>query len=125
VRGNNIIGAGQWSAAMTVSLISGIDKPKTTIPVAYELYQNYPNPFNPSSKIRFALPLISNTKIVVYNLLGEKVRELLNGQKNAGYYEVNFNTTGLASGVYLYTIQAKSLDGKNEFKETKKMILIK
>jgi hypothetical protein len=125
VRGNNIIGAGQWSAAMAVSLISGIDKPKNTLPVAYELFQNYPNPFNPSSKIRFALPKNSNTKIVVYNLLGEKVRELLNGQKNAGYYEVNFNTAGLASGVYLYTIEAKSLDGKNEYRESKKMILIK
>ena len=87
--------------------------------------QNYPNPFNPSSKIRYTLPFSSNVKIEVYNILGGKVKELINEQKNAGYYEVNFNTNRLASGVYFYLIYAKSTDGKSEFRDTKKMVLLK
>jgi len=124
VQGNNIAGTGSWSSAMSVSAVTGINNNKG-LPVVYALYQNYPNPFNPSSRIRFALPFNSNIKIEVYNILGKKVQELLNEQKSAGYYEVNFKTTGLASGVYFYMIEAKSIDGKNEYRETKKMLLLK
>jgi hypothetical protein len=95
------------------------------IPNKFELMQNFPNPFNPSTIIRYALPFSSSVKIEVYNMLGQKVRELLNGQKKAGYYEVNFNTTGLSSGVYFYMIYAQSVDGKSEFRDTKKMVLLK
>ncbi|MCX6149092.1 MAG: T9SS type A sorting domain-containing protein [Ignavibacteriales bacterium] len=91
----------------------------------YSLQQNYPNPFNPSTLIRFALPFRSTIKIEVYNILGEKIKEILNEQKNAGYYEVNFNTNGLRSGVYFYLLYAKSTDGKSEFRDIKKMMLLK
>jgi hypothetical protein len=125
VRGSNIAGIGPWSPVITVSLITGIDKLKNSIPATYELYQNYPNPFNPNTMIRFALPSQSNVKVEVYNILGERVKELLNEQKNAGYYEIDFNTAGLASGIYLYLIEAKSTDGKSGFRAVKKMILLK
>ena len=104
---------------------TSVETNSPALPSKFELMQNYPNPFNPSTVIRFALPFSSNVKIGVYNLLGEKIKELVNEQKNTGYYEVNFNTNGLASGVYFYMIEAKSLDGKNEFRDTKKMILLK
>ncbi|MDR3627190.1 MAG: T9SS type A sorting domain-containing protein, partial [Ignavibacteriaceae bacterium] len=125
VRGSNIAGTGSWSEVMTVSTVTGTDRISKDIPIAYELYQNYPNPFNPSSKIRYALPFNSNVKIEIYNVLGQKVKEILNEEKAAGYYEVNFNTTGLASGVYLYMIYVKSTDGKSEFRNVKKMVLLK
>ncbi len=125
IRGSNAAGAGSWSNSMAVSLITGINGMSSGIPIVYQLMQNYPNPFNPSSKIRYALPFSSNVKIEIYNILGEKIKELVNEQKNTGYYEVNFNTTGLASGVYFYMIEAKSIDGKNEFRDTKKMMLLK
>ena len=125
VRASNIAGPGPWSAVMNVSVIAGINNIKNGIPVVYNLYQNYPNPFNPSTMIIFTLPFNSKVKIEVYNILGERVRELVNEQKSAGYYEVNFNTTGLSSGVYLYMIEAKSLDGKSEYVNTKKMMLLK
>jgi hypothetical protein len=96
-----------------------------SVPNQFELSQNYPNPFNPSSVINYALPISSNVKIEIYNILGERVRELLNAQENAGYYSINFNTVGLASGVYLYMIEAKSLDGKSEYRDAKKMLLLK
>ena len=125
MRASNIAGPGPWSAVMNVSVIAGINNIKNGIPVVYNLYQNYPNPFNPSTMIIFTLPFNSKVKIEVYNILGERVRELVNEQKSAGYYEVNFNTTGLSSGVYLYMIEAKSLDGKSEYVNTKKMMLLK
>ena len=125
VRGSNIAGNGQWSAANSVSIISGISNLNNSLPEVYTLYQNYPNPFNPSTLIRFALPFNSIVKIEIYNILGERIREIVNEEKNAGYYEVNFNTTGLASGVYLYILNAKSTDGKSEYRETKKMMLLK
>ncbi len=125
IRGSNEAGTGSWSNSMAVSLITGINGIKGGIPVVYQLMQNYPNPFNPSSKIGYALPFSSNVKISIYNLLGEMIKELVNEQKNAGYYEVNFTTTGLASGVYFYLIEARSLDGKNGFRDVKKMVLLK
>ena len=97
----------------------------SNVPNKFELMQNFPNPFNPTTVISFALPFSSNVKIEAYNILGERVRELLNAQKTAGYYEVYFNATGLASGVYLYMIYAKSIDGKSEYRDTKKMLLLK
>ena len=104
---------------------TGLSKISGNVPKVYALFQNYPNPFNPSSNIRYALPFKSNVKIEVYNILGEKIKELVNEQKNTGYYEVNFSTNGLASGVYFYTIEAKSVDGKGSFRDTKKMLLLK
>ncbi len=104
--------------------ITGINNSKE-IPTEFNLYQNYPNPFNPSTVIKYALPFSSNVKIEIFNILGEKIKELVNEQKSTGYYGVNFNTTGLASGVYFYIIQAKSVDGKNEFRDVKKMVLLK
>ncbi|MCK9210957.1 MAG: S8 family serine peptidase [Ignavibacteriaceae bacterium] len=105
--------------------VSTVDGNKKLIPDIFALMQNYPNPFNPSTLIRFALPLSSIVKIEVYNILGEKIKDLLNEQKNAGYYEVNFNTNGLSSGIYFYTIQASAIDGSKNFREVKKMILMK
>ena len=74
------------------------------IPLETYLYQNYPNPFNPITAIRFALPRISNVKLEVYNLLGQKVVTLVNGRKAAGYHQVTFNGSRLPSGVYYYRL---------------------
>ncbi len=76
------------------------------VPSAYQLYQNYPNPFNPSTKIKYSLPEEGFVKLAVYNMLGEEVAVLVNAQQKAGRYEVNFNATGLSSGVYVYRIEA-------------------
>ncbi len=98
---------------------------KSSAPQNFYLSQNYPNPFNPSTSINYNLPFNSIVKIEVFNILGEKVRDLFNGQKTAGNYKVNFNANTLSSGVYFYMLEAKSLDGKNTFRKTKKMILLK
>jgi hypothetical protein len=94
-------------------------------PKEYTLYQNYPNPFNPSTTIKFALPFNSQVRIVVYNLLGEQVDVILDQVKEVGYHNVNFNASTLASGVYIYTIDAKSVDGAKNYSSVKKMMLVK
>ncbi len=85
----------------------------------YELRQNYPNPFNPSTKIRFSLPESANVSLKVYDMTGQLIAELVNGMQSAGRYEINFNANNLASGIYMYVLQAGS------YSEIKRMTLLK
>ncbi|MCB1048861.1 MAG: T9SS type A sorting domain-containing protein, partial [Calditrichaeota bacterium] len=85
----------------------------------YELSQNYPNPFNPSTTIRYAIPAAELTTLKVYNLLGQVVATLVNEVQNAGRYQIEFDASNLASGVYLYQIQSGS------YVQTRKMVLMK
>ncbi len=93
-------------------------------PMKYELFQNYPNPFNPNTKIKFTVPQdekreTRNVTLKVYDILGNEVATLVNEEKSAGVYDVQFDAAGLSSGVYFYQINA------GNFLQTKKMILIK
>jgi photosystem II stability/assembly factor-like uncharacterized protein len=85
----------------------------------FALYQNYPNPFNPGTTIKFSIPEITNVRLSVYDVLGRKVKDLINEKLDAGIYTVNFDGSDLASGIYIYRLEA----GKNF--SIKKMILIK
>ncbi len=106
-----------------------LDSEKNKIPTTYELSQNYPNPFNPSTKINYDIPASTLNpfskgegtlvQMKVYDVLGNEVATLVNEQKPAGVYEVEFNASQLSSGIYFYKLQAGS------FVETKKMILMK
>jgi len=89
------------------------------IPNYYSLSQNYPNPFNPSTNINFTLPKGENVKLVVFDILGREVATLVNEFKTSGVYNVNFDASHLSSGVYFYSIQT------DNFKETKRMLLVK
>lgn len=88
-------------------------------PTSYSLSQNYPNPFNPSTTIKYALPEASHVNLCVFSVLGQRVSLLVDGKQEAGYYEVNFDASGLTSGVYFYRLQA------GHYIETKKLILLK
>ena len=85
----------------------------------FQLFQNYPNPFNPSTTITFTLPKTSQVKLKIFNILGEEVTTLVSGRLSAGSYSYNWDTNNLASGVYLYRLQAGS------YVWTKKMVLRK
>jgi len=89
------------------------------LPEKYLLSQNYPNPFNPSTGINYSIPKNSFVSVKVYDVLGNEVAVLVNKEKPAGNYSVEFNANNLSSGVYFYRIQAGS------FIQTKKMLLIK
>ncbi len=94
------------------------------LPTAYALSQNSPNPFNPTTKIQYALPQAGDVKISVFNILGQNVRDLVDGYMEAGNHEVVWDSkdrggSAVASGVYFYKISATN------FAETKKMVLLK
>ncbi len=95
------------------------DKFVEQVPLNFQLFQNYPNPFNPSTTIKYGIPQSSHVKIILYDILGREVTILVNEVKNAGYYTVKFNASSLASGVYLYRIEA------GNFAQVKKMMLLK
>ncbi|MBN8571236.1 MAG: T9SS type A sorting domain-containing protein [Ignavibacteria bacterium] len=98
-----------------------VKQTSSQIPEQFLLKQNYPNPFNPSTVIRYQLSVAGFTTLKVFDLLGKEVAQLVNEKQSAGSYAVDFNSTefNLPSGIYFYSLSA------GEFKETKKMVLIK
>jgi len=95
------------------------------VPESFKLFQNYPNPFNPTTKIKYTIPVGTSrhggtvsVQLRVYDVLGNEISILMNEDKTAGYYEVDFDVLNLPSGIYFYRIQAGS------FVETKKMVLL-
>ena len=90
----------------------------------FALAQNYPNPFNPSTVINFSLAVDSKVSLKIFDVLGQEVATLVNGQLAAGSHPISFNASLLNSGVYFYQIDATGIDGQN-FTSTKKMILTK
>jgi photosystem II stability/assembly factor-like uncharacterized protein len=105
------------------SIIVSVDDKPNVINNFY-LYQNYPNPFNPTTKIKFEIPAVGtrdrvSVQLLVYDVLGYEIASLVNEEKPAGTYEVEFDGSGLPSGIYFYRLNAGSLA------ETKKMILLK
>jgi Secretion system C-terminal sorting domain len=95
-----------------------------SLPLNFELSQNFPNPFNPSTKISFSLPVNSNVSLDIYNLVGEKVMTVLNGELEAGNHDYDINGSRLASGIYVYRLTAIGENGTN-FTSSKKMTLLK
>lgn len=102
-----------------VDIPTGTTGQTGNIPYRYELYQNYPNPFNPATTIKYDLPEETNVKLTVYDLLGRVASDLVNGNQDAGRYEVKMDASMLASGVYFYKIKAGG------YTSIKKMIIIK
>lgn len=84
------------------------------LPTEYALGQNYPNPFNPSTKISYYLPEKGLVNLSVFNMLGQKVTEIISGLQEAGEYSVDFNASGLNSGVYIYTLQVNGRSFSNK-----------
>lgn len=109
--------SGFWNV-YSQSVLSDVEEDET-IPSTFKIEQNYPNPFNPSTIIRFSVPENSNVTLIVYDILGNEVTTLLNEDKDAGWYNIRFDASGLASGVYIYKITAGT------FTSTKKMLMLK
>lgn len=103
---------GQFEYSKTIEVDLGAPK-------AFELGQNYPNPFNPTTTISYKLPQASSVKLVIYNLLGQEIKVLVDSFKEAGIHSVEFDGSELKSGLYIYKIQA------NGYIQTRKMTLIK
>ena len=85
----------------------------------FTLEQNFPNPFNPTTKLSWQSPISSHQTLIIYDVIGNEVTTLVDEFRQAGKYELNFDASGLSSGIYFYKLSA------GKFVETKKMILIK
>jgi hypothetical protein len=104
--------------------ISKIYNIKVTAPKFFEVQQNYPNPFNPNTIIKYSIPQDAFVSIKVFNVLGERIAELVNKDLTTGVHEVVFSATNLSSGFYFYIVEAKGRDGTKYF-DSKKMILLR
>ena len=118
------------NVAIGSQLINSIDDAAQTPPATFALHGNYPNPFNPSTSIRFDIPAASEVKLIIYNSLGQEVRVLENRSFNAGSHTSKWdgkdaNGKTVASGIYFYTLQARTVGGQQYFQKTQKMILMK
>lgn len=101
------------------NVVVGTEDNAAVQPKTYSLEQNYPNPFNPTTKIKYSIPEASQISLKIYDVLGNEVAQLVNQEKPAGSYEVEFNASSLSSGVYFYKLKSGS------FIQTKKMIVLK
>ena len=111
------IGDRKWAGQLGGPV--SVESDLSSIPSDYNLSQNYPNPFNPSTQIQFSIPVSGNFTLKVFNILGQEVAELINGQLAAGSHTVNFDASRLSTGVYFY-----NFNGEN-FNQTRKMLLMK
>lgn len=96
-----------------------VENKESIIPAEYKLYQNYPNPFNPVTTIKYDIVKVEDVKIAIYDILGREVATLVNAQQQPGTYEVSWDASGFASGIYFYTITS------GNFTATKKLILLR
>ena len=111
-----------WRDTITFFLhkdLSGLDEESVSKPTTFKLKQNYPNPFNPTTIINYELPITNDVDLSIYNLLGQKVANLISETKSAGSYQIEWDASGFASGVYYYRIEA------GKFVDVKKMVLIR
>lgn len=104
-----------------IRLLASAEKISNSVshPTVYSLMQNYPNPFNPTTMIKYSLPKVSGVTLIIYDILGRKVTTLVNEQRQPGNYEVKWDASNVASGIYFYQLKTK------DYVDTKKMILLK
>ncbi len=98
---------------------TGVQLISSTVPTKFTLDQNYPNPWNPSTTIRYGLPKRTMVNLSVFNILGQKILQVVNNYQDAGSHEIILMNDGLASGVYIYRLQA------GDFIATRKLLLLK
>jgi hypothetical protein len=118
-----------WNVTLPAT-VTDVKEVANVLPAEFELAQNYPNPFNPSTTIQFGLPVAADVTLKIYNVLGQEVMTLFNGQRGAGTFQAVWNGRNsagnqVASGMYFYNLVAKSADGKSTFTNIKKMLFLK
>lgn len=106
------------------NIITGVINADNNLPLEFGLYQNYPNPFNPTTTINYSIPVVNEgkalfTTLKIYDLLGREIATLVDENKTPGTYEIKFNASGLASGIYIYQLHS------GDYTASKKLILLK
>jgi hypothetical protein len=115
---------GVWRRPLS-EMITSVERLSTDLPTHFNLDQNYPNPFNPSTTIQYGLPARSTVRLVIYNVLGQTIKELINSEQQAGYQSLVWNAN-VSSGMYFYRLEAVSNETNSKrFVGTKKMLLLR
>lgn len=118
-------GGQELSQLITVNTSTNAVGPEGALPRNYELMQNYPNPFNPSTTISYALPCDSQVTLTIFNTLGQRVAQLMNGVQKAGYHNMQWRPA-VASGVYFCRLAARgTTERANVFSETRSLVLVR
>ncbi|HCA79399.1 MAG TPA: hypothetical protein DEP53_06650 [Bacteroidetes bacterium] len=104
---------------------TGIEGNLGVVPDEYVLQEAYPNPFNPSTRIRYGIPEDSRVELVIHNMLGNVVAQLIHGERSKGLYELLWHAENLPSGVYLIRLQAESVESTKRFLASRKVVLVK
>ncbi len=118
VRGYNLLVTSAYSNEVNL-ILTDVKSDRPIVPDRFGVSQNYPNPFNPSTKISYQLPVSSYVTLKIFDSLGREVATLVNGNLDAGYYDVSFNAESYPSGLYFYRLTA------NGYVSVKKMVLVK
>ncbi|MFI5251001.1 MAG: YCF48-related protein [Bacteroidota bacterium] len=106
--------------------VTSVNSSNVTLPGEVKLFPNYPNPFNPTTRIKYVLPSQSQVRLIIYNVLGQAVKIITNGNQQAGYQEAEWNASDVSSGVYFYRLEATSInDPAKHFSQARKLLLIK
>lgn len=130
-QGDTVCYTGFWNPyVIWLTPVEWEDVDEAELPKEFGLRQNYPNPFNPTTLIQYALPKTSEVKIHIFNILGQKVRNLVDERQDPGYKMIRWNGKDdsgkeVGSGIYFYRIVAQANNGGEDFVKCKKMILLK
>ncbi|MBN2092106.1 fibronectin type III domain-containing protein, partial [candidate division KSB1 bacterium] len=122
---NDLMNSEYSNPAQIKTRLTGVNELNHAIPEQFVLFPNFPNPFNPSTRIKYGIPRESMIEITLFNILGKRVQILVQKQQPAGYYEIIFDATQLASGIYLLAMQGQEKDGTETFKAMKRILLLK
>jgi hypothetical protein len=104
---------------------SGVAEKGSNIPKDFILYPNYPNPFNPVTTIQYTLPETGQVTIEVFNVVGEQIAKVIDGEQDAGLHQVEFDGANLSSGAYFYKVEFRALDSHTSHVSINKMMLLK
>ncbi|MGE5431229.1 MAG: hypothetical protein ACM3QX_09150, partial [Syntrophomonadaceae bacterium] len=124
IRAFSQIAFSAFSNEAKASAVTAVSE-KEMIPMDYALFQNHPNPYNPSTKISYTLPWQSRVRLLIYDAIGGVVKILIDRVEDAGCHELDFNASGLSSGIYFYSMEASATSGSANYRAARKMLLLK
>jgi len=113
------------SSARPATAQAKVSAPQLEVPSEFALHPNFPNPFNPATEIQFDLPEAGNVSLVVYDVLGKEVANLVNGYREAGYHHATWNASGQASGVYFARFSVTNAQGNVAYAKVDKLMLVR
>ena len=123
---STITGDGWYIDDLAIETPTGVEETRNNfIPQEFRLDQNYPNPFNPSTTLSYQLPVAGYVSLKVFNMLGEEIARLVEGEREEGSYSVTWTANDVPSGIYYARMRVSSSNAKQLYQQTRKLLLLK